>query len=203
MNDKIILHLCAEIGSDSKPYKDAGYNVILVGKDKDVRLFSPPANVYGIIANPVCTDFSIAKNSNKDCAAADGLELVNACMKIIKEVSPKFWMIENPATGKLKHHLGSPQHQYEPWQYGSAWTKKTACWGNFNIPSFVYSSWEDVPKIPELYIRPGRHKPSIVWNHKNSKRFIREFDCFEVKNDSDFRSLCPQTFARAFFEVNQ
>lgn len=28
---KTILHLCADTGSDSKPYADNGYNVILVG----------------------------------------------------------------------------------------------------------------------------------------------------------------------------
>lgn len=32
MKDRIILHLCADIGSDSQPYQDAGYNVLLVGK---------------------------------------------------------------------------------------------------------------------------------------------------------------------------
>jgi hypothetical protein len=30
---KTILHLCADTGSDSKPFKDAGYKVICVGKD--------------------------------------------------------------------------------------------------------------------------------------------------------------------------
>ena len=25
--EKTILHLCADLGSDSKPYRDAGYNV--------------------------------------------------------------------------------------------------------------------------------------------------------------------------------
>ena len=30
---KTIIHACVDTGSDSKPYKDAGYEVILVGKD--------------------------------------------------------------------------------------------------------------------------------------------------------------------------
>lgn len=58
---KVILHLCADIGSDSKPYADNGYNVILVGKDIGVENFQPPKNVYGVIANPVCTEFSTAR----------------------------------------------------------------------------------------------------------------------------------------------
>lgn len=28
---KIILHLCADTGSDLKPYRDAGYDVRLIG----------------------------------------------------------------------------------------------------------------------------------------------------------------------------
>ena len=38
---KTILHLCADTGSDSKPYQDAGYNVILVGKDIGVEHSNP------------------------------------------------------------------------------------------------------------------------------------------------------------------
>ena len=29
---KIILHLCADLGSDSKQYRDAGYDVRCIGK---------------------------------------------------------------------------------------------------------------------------------------------------------------------------
>lgn len=37
---KTILHLCADTGSDSKPWKDAGYNVILVGKNIGVERYT-------------------------------------------------------------------------------------------------------------------------------------------------------------------
>jgi len=39
--EKTILHLCADVGSDSKPYKDAGYKVVLIGKDIGVENFIP------------------------------------------------------------------------------------------------------------------------------------------------------------------
>lgn len=39
--DKIILHLCADIGSDSKPYKDAGYDVRLIGSQIGVENYHP------------------------------------------------------------------------------------------------------------------------------------------------------------------
>jgi hypothetical protein len=113
-------------------------------------------------------------------------------------------VIENPARGVLSQYLGKPRFKYQPWQYGSPWTKETALWGEFFIPPQKYTKWEDVPKIPELYTRPGRGKPSLAFMHKSHKKFIREFDCFgEMENDMEFRSLCSQKFARSFYECNK
>lgn len=198
-----ILQLCADTGSDTKPYRDAGYEVILVGKDIGVENYHPPKDVYGIIANPVCTEFSTARKDGRARDPEKGMEMVKECGRIISECRPKFWVIENPATGRLKDFLGPPTLVYQPWEYGSPWAKKTALWGYFNIPPKIYKKWEDVPKIPELYTRPGRGKPSLAFNHKNHKRFIREFDSFEVDSDMEFRSLCSQKFAQAFFEANR
>jgi hypothetical protein len=132
-----------------------------------------------------------------------GIALVRECERIINEAKPKsFWVIENPGTGDLKKFLGPPKLSYEPWWYGSPWTKKTSLWGNFNIPPRIFDRWEDVPKIEGLYTRPGRGKPSLAFMHKNHKRFIREWDCFNVDDDMSFRSLCSQNFAKAFFEAN-
>lgn len=199
---KTILHLCADTGSDTKPYKDAGYDVVLVGSDIGVENYHPPKNVHGIIANPVCTEFSIARTGGKARLGEQGLFLVKECQRIISECDPVFWVIENPATGKLKDYLGTPAMTYEPWHFGSPWTKRTALWGVFNTPKKIYEKWEDVPKITELPTYQGRGKPSLAKMHHQHKRFIREFDSFRADNDMEFRSLCSQKFARAFFEVN-
>ncbi len=202
--DKIILHLCADTGSDTKPYKDAGYTVILVGKDIGVENYHPPANVYGIIANPVCLEFSTARSTGKARNPEEGMFLVRECQRIIQESGDvKFWVIENPARGVLRSFLGDPVFTYQPWQYGSPWTKHTALWGKFNIPPKTVLSWDQVQKIPELYTRPNRGKPSLAFMHKSHKKFIREFDCFEVDSDMEFRSLNSQKFAQAFFEANK
>lgn len=200
--DKIILHLCADTGSDSKPYQDAGYTVIKVGKALGVEYFHPPTNVYGIIANPVCTEFSIATGFHKKGDYEKGLFLVRECQRIIAECNPVFWAIENPASGRLKDFLGVPTMTYEPWHYGSPWTKKTALWGKFNVPPRKYQKWEDVPKLP-LYIRPGRPKPSLAFLHKSAVKLIPEFSEFNPDSDMEFRSLCSQKFAQAFFLANQ
>jgi hypothetical protein len=86
----------------------------------------------------------------------------------------------------------------------SPWTKKTALWGEFNIPERVYYHWEDVPKIDGLYTRPGRPKPSLAFMHKSHYHLIEEFwDLPEPKSDMEFRSLCSQKFAQLFFHANQ
>ena len=177
MNKKIILHLCADIGSDTRYFQlDSNFEVIKIGKDIGVENYNPPENVYGVIANPVCTQFSIARGFNKVGDLEEGMFLVNHCLRIIEECNPNFWVIENPATGKLKDFLGSPTFTYQPWEFGSPWTKKTALWGKFNIPNKIFSKWEDLEKIENLYIRGSRKKPSLVYLHKNDKYKIKEWE---------------------------
>lgn len=206
---KTILHLCADTGSDSKPWKEAGYNVILVGKDIGVENYHPPKDVYGVIANPVCTEFSIARTGGRARNPELGMELVRECQRIISECNPVFWVIENPATGALKNHLGEPDYVYQPWWFGSPWTKKTALWGKFNIPKRVYEKWEDVPKVEGLYIRgEGKHrratgKPAMYQFHKSAFDLIPEFASLpRPDSDMEMRSLCSQKFAKAFYEAN-
>lgn len=198
-----ILHLCADTGSDTKPWKDAGYEVILVGSDIGVENYHPPQDVYGIIANPVCLEFSTARSDGKARNPEEGMKLVRECQRIISECSPTLWVIENPATGRLKDFLGPPRMTYEPWHYGSPWTKKTALWGEFNIPERKYTKWEDVPRLEGLYQRPGRGKPSLAFMHKSHVKYIPEFAGFHPESDMEFRSLCSQKFAQAFYEANK
>lgn len=209
MTKKIILHLCADTGSDSMPYALSDeYEVILIGKDIGVENYTVDQPIYGIFANPVCLEFSTARSTGKARNPELGMGLVRECQRIIEEAKTfgelKFWVIENPATGVLKHYLGPAQYQYEPWWYGSPWTKRTALWGEFNIPPRVYQSWDDVPKLDGLYQRPGRGKPSLAFMHKSHYHKIPEFAQLPVPDsDMEFRSLCSQKFANAFYEVNR
>ena len=206
MSKKTILHLCADLGSDSYPYQvDPEYEVIRIGEEIGVENYSPPDRpIHGIIANPVCTDFSNFHNLNQYKRVPD-TSMVKHCLRIIEEASPVWWVIENPANGSMKDVLGKPKLVYQPWQYESPWTKRTALWGRFNLPYRIYDKWEDVPKNEKLYIRPGRTKPSFAFLHKSAIYDIPEFEPFigHVKSDADFRSLCSQGFARAFKEVNR
>lgn len=203
---KIILHLCADIGSDSRYFQlDDEFEVIKIGKDIGVENYHPPKNVFGVIANPVCTEFSIAKGFHINGDLEKGMFLVNHCIRIIKECNPNFWVIENPATGKLKDFLGKPNFIYQPWEFGSPWTKKTALWGNFNMPIKTFGKWEDLEKIEGLYIRGNRKKPSLVYLHKNDKYKIKEWGwAYDLINDDmSLRSMCSDGFAKAFYEANK
>lgn len=201
--NKTILHLCADTGSDSQPYRDAGYNVILVGSDIGVENFDYDGEVWGVIANPPCTEFSTARSSGKARNPEEGFALVWECLRIINKVKPKWYVIENPAKGVLKNYLGEPKYSYEPWWYGSPWSKKTSLWGEFQIPPRLYAKWEDVPKLDGLYQRPGRGKPSLAFMHKSHYHKIPEFQTLRVPtSDMEFRSLCSQKFAKAFMQAN-
>lgn len=165
---KTILHLCADLGSDSFPYQiDPDYEVIKIGKDVGVENYSPDRSIWGVIANPVCTEFSFAKFLHEQ-DEEKGMFLVKHCIRIIEESNPEWWVLENPATGKLKNYLGQPQYSYHPWQYGSPWTKKTGLWGSFRTPFPKYTNWHEVPKNEKLYIRPGRNKPNFAFLHKSA-----------------------------------
>ena len=94
---------------------------------------------------------------------------------------------------------------YQPWEYGSPWTKKTALWGEFNIPPKKYTDWNKVPKISELFIRPGRPKPALAFLHKSAFDLIPEMQWAKdkIKCDADIRSMCSAGFAEAFFQNNR
>ncbi len=204
---KIILHLCADLGSDSIYYQnDDSYQVVMIGKDIGVENYHPPENVHGIIANPVCTEFQNINGYGKINDTEKGMFLVNHCIRIIRESnSVKWWVIENPARGQLRKHIGEPYAVYQPWQFGSPWTKETALWGNFNMPEKIYTKWDDVPNKLPIYTRPGRDKPNLAFLHKSAVNLIPEMQWAKeyIKCDADIRSMCSQGFAREFYLANQ
>lgn len=188
---KIILHLCAKEGSDTAPYRKAGYDVRIIGEEIGVENYQPPPNVYGIIANPPCTMFSIARTrAKKPRDVREGMILVKECLRIIWECQYRttkisfeksplaFWMIENPASGYLKWYLGRPAFVYNQSEYGAEYSKSTALWGLFNFPQ-----------------RPLLSSPV------SSRRWM---GAFAKRHDSvtGERSHCPIGFAEAFFDAN-
>ena len=188
---RTILDLCGGTGSWSKPYADAGYNVRIVdnglnGFDaQDVRFFKKFDTeflkpIHGVLAAPPCTHFSGSGarwwREKGDVALLDGLSIVDACLRIVLIENPTFWCLENPV-GRLNHYIGKPKHYFHPHFYGDGYTKKTALWGNFNMPGQTHFLNES-----EIDDRIHKMPPS--------------------KDRAKLRSITPPGFAKAFFEAN-
>lgn len=205
---KIILDLCGGSGSWVKWYKDHGYDVRTITlPEHDVRTYVPPqGGVYGIVAAPPCESFSNAGRGhvkNPSMSRETGLEIVEACLRIIKECNPVFWALENPGAGDLSKYLGKPTMSFQPYEFGDAWAKRTFVWGKFNVPKKTHT-WEQCKKL-DLYVRPGRGKPSLAFQHKSALKNIPQFEPFAdyIKTDYDLRSITPPAFAEAFCIANQ
>lgn len=184
--ERLILDLCAGSGSWSKPYEQAGYRVIGVdplGGRGDVRTFQPPPErVWGVLAAPPCTQFSLARNGAHDPRDfVQGMACVNACMRIVLQVRPRWWALENP-TGLLSRFLGHPRDVFEPFEYGDPWSKRTALWGDFATP-------ERGPYVSPL----DGGGPICARCFPDSPR---------VCSDAGHRAATAPGFARAFFEAN-
>jgi len=189
---KIILDLCGGTGSWSKPYKDAGYDVRLITTlEQDVTDYIPPKEVYGILAAPPCTMFSLARTRAKtprDFIA--GMIPVNACIRIAFTSKPVFFVLENPVD-LLSNYLRKAQYKFDPWWFGDPWTKKTALWGWFNLPKRKFYRIKDV-MTKEQYKQckiNNRELPSIT-DFIGSKQAAK-------------RAITPQGFAQAFHEANK
>ena len=189
---KIILDLCGGTGAWSRPYLDHGYDVRNITlPDYDVRTYNPPDNVYGILAAPPCTMFSLARTRAKiPRDFRKGMELVISCLNIIWKYQYgnklKFWCLENPM-GYLRKFLGNPVFTFNPCDFGDNYTKKTDLWGYFNIPQK-----NPTPLLPfEKYLC------------SQNKRKLPSISDFTGSKQATRRAITPPGFAKAFFEANQ
>ena len=182
--NKIVLDLCGGTGSWSRPYKEHGYDVRVVTiPELDVRLCNPTEEIYGILAAPPCTVFSLAGNWVKRSKEEmlEAMSVVDACLRIIHKCKPYFWALENPV-GKLKNWIGEPVMRFDPWMYGDGTFKKTALWGNFNKP------------IQTVFQKPERIN--------YSKTLIGRLGGKSART-KELRSITPKGFADAFFKANK
>lgn len=175
---RLILDLCGGTGAWSKPYADAGYDVIIVDADQDVRLFHTTAKVHGILAAPPCTHLAGSgarwwAEKGKG-ALLEALSIVDACLRVVLLTQPEWWCLENPV-GRLVHFIGKPKMYFDPCDYGDPYTKKTCLWGNFNEPVKNPVEPTEGGKIHRMPPSPDRGK---------------------------LRSITPPGFAKVFFEAN-
>jgi len=192
----IILDLCGGTGSWSKPYTENGFDVRNITlPDYDVRTYKLPNEpIYGILAAPPCTMFSLARTrAIKPRDFNEGMEIVEACLKLIWQARKRgklmFWALENPM-GYLRQFLGKPPFHFDPWEFGEPWTKGTDIWGYFNFPKKKFTDIDQVmtQEQKDKCSTNSRKLPSISML-TGSKQQVR-------------RAMTPQGFANAFYKVN-
>jgi len=208
---KIILDLCGGTGAWSEKYKEVGYLVINITlpfydvsktEIKDEVIIFQGGNrgslavwindVYGILAAPICTMFSIARTTAKTPRDfREGMRLVIACLNIIWECrydhKLAFWCLENPK-GYLRQFLGKPVFTFDPCDFGDPYTKRTDLWGYFKIPK-----------------KNNKVKPEFVYfnSGKRMSKMMYEASLHSKRRSKIFKSITPPGFARAFYEANK
>lgn len=185
---RTILDLCGGTGAWSAPYREAGYNVIVIDANNgdDVRLMEPVRfPVHGILAAPPCTHLAGSgarwwAEKGRD-ALLEALSVVDACLRAVLLYKPTWWALENPV-GRLSTYLGPARFTFDPCDFGGHpggendnYTKKTCLWGEFEEPEIRRIRPTDGSRVHRL--PPSEDRWAL-------------------------RSVTPSGFSRAFFEAN-
>lgn len=162
-----VLELFAGTRSIGKVSEERGHEVFSVDWDKSfddidwhtdigeitaqdiIERFGKPDVIW---ASPDCTTFSIAAISHHRTRGEDGLlypksdyakrcdEIDTNMMKLIEELQPKYWFIENPRGGMRKSVFMQKYNKYRHTitycQYGDIRMKPTDIWTNHPNPQF-------------------------------------------------------------------
>ena len=125
-------------------YKDIGE----ITSEEIIELFGYPDVIW---ASPDCTTFSVSaisrhRRKNKETGSLDPIsDYATFCdtvdqhvLKLIKELNPKFFFIENPRGGmrKMKWMQDIPRYTVTYCQYGDTRMKPTDIWTNHPDPQF-------------------------------------------------------------------
>mgnify|MGYP003302113156 CR=1 FL=1 len=161
-----ILELFAGTRSIGKAFENRGHEVFSVDWDKDlpgmhlytdiseltaehiIECFGKPDVIW---ASPDCTTFSIAaishhRRKNPETGNLDPVsDYAKFCdqvdqhvLRLIQELQPHYWFIENPRGGmrKMEWMQGLPRYTVTYCQYGDTRMKPTDIWTNHPDPQF-------------------------------------------------------------------
>lgn len=123
-------------------------DILKITAEDILTKFGKPGVIW---ASPVCTTFSVAaisthreKMPNGNLApktekAKHGDAMVLHTLKLIKELNPDLFYIENPRGGlrKMDFMLGIPRHTVTYCKYGENYMKPTDIWTNHPEPNFI------------------------------------------------------------------
>jgi hypothetical protein len=110
---------------------DVGYPYTLIKQDIKSYNFTAGNKPDVITASPPCTEFSpmtklsayLKERAPPDPEGPNGLGLVKEAIRVIKEVNPRFWLLENVFGSRkyIEPLLGKPRVEARPY----------ILWGNF------------------------------------------------------------------------
>ena len=162
-----VLELFAGTRSIGKAFEEKGHKVFSVEWNKDfenidlyvdigqltakdiLQKFGKPDVIW---ASPDCSTFSVAaishhRRKNPNTGSLDPIsDYAKFCddvdqnvLRLIKELSPKYWFIENPRGGmrKMEWMQGLPRYTVTYCQYGEKRMKPTDIWTNHPNPKFL------------------------------------------------------------------
>ena len=103
----------------------------------DITTWIPPdldGHFDVIWASPDCTQYSRARTTARKPRDLEGADrLVAACLRIIEQLRPRLWFLENPDGGLLKTRplmQGLPCVRVDYCMYGAPFRKRTRIWTN-------------------------------------------------------------------------
>ena len=200
---KTILSLFDFSGNWSRPYAEAGHNVVQIDVKLGIDVMELSAtwlmeNVmdsYGtvdaILAAPPCTDFSVSgaqywPAKDKDGRTEKSVELVRQVLRCVDFCKPDWWVLENPVgrIDKLVPELGRPWF-FDPCDFGDAYTKRTGLWGKFLPPLPLFAG--------DHSVKPVRACSQGSWLQTLGGKSERT---------KTLRSATPKGFAYAFYCAN-
>lgn len=143
--DKLLVELCCGKKSVSRVFKERGWSTLTIDINPDfepdivadirtikwneLNMFTP-----GMIwCSPPCTEFSREFMPWSKTGKQPDMSIVEACVRIIDEAKPKYWVIENTkgAVPWLRPLLGKPRYVANPYYL----------WGRFpDIPKMIINT---------------------------------------------------------------
>ena len=146
-----MLELFSGSGNMAKAFKKEGYTTLTVDLsceadlNIDIRELTPEMVIKAlggypdvIWASPPCTEFSVAsigKHWKSGKPPAEGTELLMHALRLITQLAPKYWFIENPRgmMRTLPIMQALPRRTLTFCQYGEKRMKPTDVWTNHKL----------------------------------------------------------------------